>query len=251
MPERSACRHLASRDIDRSLLSTVNRQTARQDPPPAEAPALSPRRRRAGETRAKLFYAACELFLAHGYQGTTVDRIAAHAGVAKGTFFVHFKTKDAVITQLVEHQTHAARRAREEAIASKTSPLDALAATVLALGEQAGASKTLSRAVLAATLESGDLGGDTELLFGSVFESMVSDARAAKRRGLLAKGVDPRQLAWSLMASYLGAALYFTSTPRSPALLESLTPLVEATLANAQRKAGKPPARKGKREKAK
>ena len=221
-------------------------------PRTSTSPALGVRKERARKTRERLYYAACELFLAHGYHGTTVDKIAAHAGVAKGTFFIHFKTKDAVITQLVEHQTYAARRARERAIAAKTSPLDALAATVLALGEQAGASKTLSRAVLAATLESGDLGGDTELLFGAVFDSMVADAQAAKRRGLLAKGIDPKQLAWSLMASYLGAALYFTSTPRAPALLESLAPLVHATLANARRKGATPvAAKKAKRDRTK
>ena len=65
-------------------------------------PAPPSRQQRALETRDRLFLAACDLFVANGYAGTTVDSIASRAGVAKGTFFVHFKTKDAVATQLIE-----------------------------------------------------------------------------------------------------------------------------------------------------
>ena len=39
--------------------------------------------------------------------------IVREAGVAKGTFSVHFATKDAVITDLVRNQVRIARRARE------------------------------------------------------------------------------------------------------------------------------------------
>ncbi len=179
------------------------------------------RQLRADDTRARLFAAASELFATRGYHATTVDAIAKRAGVAKGTFFVHFATKDAVITDLVRIQTRQAKRARAAALPD--GPLAALRATVMMLGEQAGFSRELSRAVLSATLENAHVAGDTDALFADVFNDMIADARAAI-------GKDGELLARALMASYLGAALHFTSSRKSGALVDILAPLVDANL---------------------
>jgi AcrR family transcriptional regulator len=196
-------------------------------------PAPPSRRQRAQETRDRLFLAACDLFVAKGYAGTTVDSIASRAGVAKGTFFVHFKTKDAVATQLIENQTASARRAHERAHAAGAGPVEAMVAKVLALGRQAGASRMLSRAVLAATLESGEVAGDSSRLFAEIYALILADAREAKRQRLLSRTADPEQIAWSLIASYLGAALSFATNPNPIPLVDRLAPLVDANLAAA------------------
>ena len=46
---------------------------------------------------ARLRRAAFELFESEGYDATTVDRIAEHAGVGRTTFFRHFGSKEEVI----------------------------------------------------------------------------------------------------------------------------------------------------------
>ncbi|MEO6419571.1 MAG: helix-turn-helix domain-containing protein, partial [Polyangiaceae bacterium] len=124
---------------------------------------LTSRQLRAKETRARLFAAAAELFDQKGYHQTTVDQIAKRASVAKGTFFLHFATKDAVIGELVRIQTRGARRAHERA--ATMNALDRLRVTVLALGEMAAMSRSLSRAVLSATIENNELGGEAETHF--------------------------------------------------------------------------------------
>jgi AcrR family transcriptional regulator len=48
-------------------------------------------------TRARLVAAALELFVLHGYGATTVDDIAARAGVSARTFFRHFPDKEEVL----------------------------------------------------------------------------------------------------------------------------------------------------------
>jgi AcrR family transcriptional regulator len=50
--------------------------------------------RAAGTVRRDLSTAAINLFLANGYDRTTVDDIAEAAGVARRTFFRHFRTKE-------------------------------------------------------------------------------------------------------------------------------------------------------------
>ena len=53
-----------------------------------------------GKTREKLVKAAMELFARKGFDKTTVDEIVAKAGVAKGTFYLYFKSKDDLIKEL-------------------------------------------------------------------------------------------------------------------------------------------------------
>jgi len=191
-------------------------------------PARSPRQAQADDTRARLFAAAAKLFATRGYHETTVDQIAREAGVAKGTFFVHFATKDAVVSELVARQVRAAKNARDQATGG---PIDRLKAAVLALGEQAGASRELSRAVLSATLANAEVSDRAGALFHEVHSGMVADAKEGQALGLLLQTPDAETMANALLASYLGAALHFTTTLDPIPLTRVLAPIVDANLA--------------------
>ncbi len=54
----------------------------------------SRRERHKDRTRRRLLEAADELFRRQGFDATTVEEIASHADVAKGTFFNYFKSKN-------------------------------------------------------------------------------------------------------------------------------------------------------------
>lgn len=47
-------------------------------------------------TSTQILDAATGLFLQYGYKRTTVDEIAAKVGIAKGSFYLHFPSKEAV-----------------------------------------------------------------------------------------------------------------------------------------------------------
>src|SRR4029453_17912637 len=64
---------------------------ARQPHPPTR------RERKKGQTRARIYAAAMEQFLARGYDAVTIDEVCAAADVARGTFFLHFPTKDSLL----------------------------------------------------------------------------------------------------------------------------------------------------------
>ncbi|XXF07216.1 TetR family transcriptional regulator [Pseudomonas sp. D2-3] len=55
------------------------------------------RERKRRETRQRIAEVALHLFLTDGYDGTTLDAIAAGAGISRRTFFSYFKSKDDII----------------------------------------------------------------------------------------------------------------------------------------------------------
>ncbi|MGE3579350.1 MAG: TetR/AcrR family transcriptional regulator [Vicinamibacterales bacterium] len=55
------------------------------------------RERKHRETRRRIADAGLRLFLDRGYDGTTVDAIAAEAGISRRTFFSYFKSKDEIL----------------------------------------------------------------------------------------------------------------------------------------------------------
>lgn len=56
------------------------------------------RERKRNDTRERIAAAARTLFMARGYAGTTLDDIAAEAGISRRTFFAYFKSKDEIIS---------------------------------------------------------------------------------------------------------------------------------------------------------
>ena len=73
---------------------------------------LNSREIQAQKTERRLFEAAIELIRGNGYHNVTVDDITKFAGVSKGTFYLYFDTKDAVLEEqfkyLDNHYAHTA-----------------------------------------------------------------------------------------------------------------------------------------------
>jgi AcrR family transcriptional regulator len=71
----------------------------------------------ADERREELLDTALGLFLEHGFDRTSVEHITTAVGVAKGTFYHYFATKQDLLEQLVERFTDEVFRAVESAVA--------------------------------------------------------------------------------------------------------------------------------------
>lgn len=92
--------------------------------PAAAAVAPSPKKRgrpqkgESGSLRDELITKSAELFRTKGYDNTTVRDIAAAAGIQAGSWFYHFKTKQDILTAIME-QGMARSLAEIEAVASE------------------------------------------------------------------------------------------------------------------------------------
>ncbi|HMA09494.1 MAG TPA: TetR/AcrR family transcriptional regulator, partial [Ramlibacter sp.] len=84
-------------------------------------------------TREAYLRAATRLVNQHGYQGASVDRIAAVLQLTKGSFYHHHETKEELIAACFERTFGVMRAAQAAALAAPGSGLDRLALACRAL----------------------------------------------------------------------------------------------------------------------
>lgn len=69
---------------------------------------ISTRKLKAAETKRKIFETARQLVLEHGIENVSVDSIVEAAAVSKGSFYVHFESKDALVVDFINEYTNIA-----------------------------------------------------------------------------------------------------------------------------------------------
>lgn len=72
------------------------------------------------KTKRKIFETSMKLFAEKGYEATSIEEITATVGVAKGTLYYHFSSKDEIFYFLVEE----GMKLLKNSIEIKTSKLD-------------------------------------------------------------------------------------------------------------------------------
>lgn len=94
---------------------------------PASAPApddKQPRTARGERTRRKLLDAAAAEFADNGFHAGSISAITRRAGVALGSFYTYFESKDAIFKALVTDMSDAVRVTAREAIDPAMPPLE-------------------------------------------------------------------------------------------------------------------------------
>ncbi len=64
---------------------------------------IAPSRQLSSEKAEAILNGAMQEFLAHGYAATSMDRVAATAGVSKATIYSHFKDKQGLFVGLIQY----------------------------------------------------------------------------------------------------------------------------------------------------
>lgn len=135
-------------------------------------------------TRDALVAAAVALFRARGFEATTIDEIAAAAGVSRRTFFRYFPTKDAVVFPHAD-----ARVARFEELlrpARGEAPLDTVRRAFRGIGAELAAHRDellLQRELIARSPVL--LAREAEI--DRRWEAALVDALQGRRRGAAAR----------------------------------------------------------------
>lgn len=76
----------------------------------------------APDRRAQIMDAAQQLFLAKGYEATTVEDVLAAVGIAKGTLYHHFRSKEAILEGIVARTCQEVAERAAQAAKSTSGP---------------------------------------------------------------------------------------------------------------------------------
>lgn len=101
------------------------------------------RERNRRQTLQRITDVGMELFLANGYEATTLDEIAAAAGISRRTFFYYFKSKDDILLAHIASYDDALRASiRDHAAAG--APIDVVREALLEISARFQTSRTVA-----------------------------------------------------------------------------------------------------------
>lgn len=79
-------------------------------------------------TKKSIFESALKIFSESGYSEATMDDIAVNAGVAKGTLYYHFKSKEEIFKYVISEGMDIITEEMEEATKNITDPIQKIIA---------------------------------------------------------------------------------------------------------------------------
>lgn len=193
---------------------------------------MSPPRGDAAARRAEILEAALRVFGQYGYRRTSVDDIAREAGIAKGTVYLSFTSKEEVFQALARHLSQQMLTGAEAASRRPGTTADKLAAMHTAwFGAYA---ETITRSPHAAELLdakhrlSADLAADGVKRYHRLVRDVLADAATTGELSLEAAGLTTDTAAELL----IGAARGLEPSPDSlAAYRRSLSTLARIMIA--------------------
>jgi AcrR family transcriptional regulator len=160
----------------------------------------SRRARKKDRTRAGIFGAALELFSERGVEAVTVEQICTAADVAKGTFFLHFSSKAALLAEWSRELASGLADRLRDPPDSRDSALLQYRTLVEYLGEhwrsRPDATRALLPQLLVAPAPAPAPAPDRDLR--AVVEAVVS---RGQERGEFRRNVSPRLAAVAFLAT--------------------------------------------------
>ncbi|HWE98954.1 MAG TPA: TetR/AcrR family transcriptional regulator [Caulobacteraceae bacterium] len=207
--------------------------------PPERA---APRRRRKADRPGEIIAAAIEVFVEQGFGAAKLEEVARRAGVAKGTVFVYFPTKEALF-RAVARSVLDGDLGGVAAVADLDRPAAELVAAVLAQAAVLGQSPVAGvvRLIIAEAKSFPDLAQvwhDEVVARALAIITLVIER--AQARGEIRAG-DPRLYAFSILGPMLAAVLFRQVFADAGAALPDLPALARqhaATIIDGLRPAG-------------
>lgn len=162
----------------------------------------TPRTERGRRTLRKILEAAAQEFGQRGYHDAAITGITARAGVALGSFYTYFDSKEAVFRALVRDMSHATRAHVAEAVKDAPDRLSAERTGLAAFIAFVRQHPELYRIIEEAQFVAEDAYRDHYLGFVEGYRRNLS---AARSRGEISDGPDELR-AWILigMSVFLG-----------------------------------------------
>lgn len=194
------------------------------------SPPGRPRRpERTEPSRKHLLAAAIDCFARFGYQGTSIDRIARHAGVTKGALYYHFRDKEELLFEAVGGRVGEFEQHVLAEVAPAPDPLASLRRVIDTCFFHATVSKH-RRFIITLMVEALDTNPQLSARFQRILRRMrffLADiVRRGQENGTVRADVDPDEVAALVAGAIMGAEIQHYQDPEQIELRRVLDTLV-------------------------
>jgi AcrR family transcriptional regulator len=169
----------------------------------------APARSRA-DTRRRLVEAATDLFARDGLHGATSARIAAEAGVATGTFYLHFRDKEELFREIV---FAALAQLRGRTLRALEGLADARAQVRARTGELVAFADENRRLMLVLFGRGAQSAGMGDEVLDSLTPGIADALRARARAGQLSPELHPAVAAQAIAAMHSRVIAWWVEDP--------------------------------------
>ena len=180
-------------------------------------------------SRKHLLAAAIDCFARFGYQGTSIDRIARHAGVTKGALYYHFRDKEELLYEAVSRRVGEF----EQHVLAEVGPANDTLASLKRVIDACFFHATVSnhrRFIITLMIEALDTNPQLSAKFQRILRRMrffLADVvRRGQEGGHVRRNVDPEQMAALIAATIMGAEIQHYQDPQEVDLRRVLDTLV-------------------------
>ena len=173
--------------------------------------------KQAVDRRQRIIANASELFAAKGYHGTTIDEIVQATGIAKGTFYVYFSSKEELLVELMKQlvtdtleriDAELERKSTRDYIARIETKGEELLQLYLEKSE-------LLYMLIGETVGNPRLQGQLSLIYQQLAETVEKDLQAGKEAGEIFPYPDMKTIAYALVGMGQSAAILVSAGGRS------------------------------------
>ncbi|WP_234414334.1 TetR/AcrR family transcriptional regulator [Paenibacillus sp. CAA11] len=188
------------------------------------------------DTKSRVLEAAAQVFSAHGYTNSSLDKVAEHAGLSKGAVYWHFASKQDLFLAILERSYEQQLRllpGQMQQILSSEDPMFSLVGwlesqfTCLQSGDEQ--SKLFLEFLVSGREQ--EIGERLQLLHRNLMTDIGVFLQQMQSRGYLAADVDSYSLALMLDALLKGVLVEWIMDPR-PDTLQKLIQTISRILWN-------------------
>jgi AcrR family transcriptional regulator len=162
---------------------------------------------RRAATRERLRQSGLELFAERGLHGVTTHDIAHHAGLAAGTFYLHFPDKQALFREIVLEAMDELRAHLQAATTAAVEQAHTVRAHASAMMDFAARNRGVIRILFSGEGDAGRLEHD---VLNTLAESL---AKARSARGRVPGGADPAVFAQALVGMFARVVAWWVEDP--------------------------------------
>lgn len=160
------------------------------------------------KTKSAIFESAVKVFSSYGYTGATMDEIVNVAGVAKGSVYYHFKSKEELFNFIIEEGINLIQEEVQEATENIENPLEKIKTSARVQLKYVYDHKDLIKVIMSQLWGSESRNNIIREKISILLDKSRENFEDAINQGYIDKNIDPMFSSYSFLGMLFSSALY-------------------------------------------